>query len=208
MPSSYTGEEPICSSGMTGESQQLTILEAETSLTGNEWQKHATVTGPEALCIFGTDYLRKGYFKGPKEYHWAFTTAALETEEIKQLSAWPFLSEDPSVVGLLKNNRCQSLPQWCTSSNTAPTRLSRNLERDQGLAWKYFGTSLEEKVTHTTEQDPLCNKSPENEKWYALFTDCSATLLERSRDRVSYDESLKEKVNRLSLQRWKPSSWL
>lgn len=134
MPSSYTGEEPICSSGMTGESQQLTILEAETSLTGNEWQKHATVTGPEALCIFGTDYLRRGYFKGPKEYHWAFTTAALETEEIKQLSAWPFLSEDPSVVGLLKNNRCQSLPQWCTSSNTAPTRLSRNLESDQGLA--------------------------------------------------------------------------
>lgn len=53
--------------------------------------------------------------------------------------------------------------------------MSRNLESDQGLAWKDFGISLEE-VTHT-EEDSLCNKLPENEKKYALFTDCSATII-------------------------------
>lgn len=77
----------------------MIILETETSLTENEWQKHATATGSEALCIFGTDYFRRGYFKDPKEYHWVFTTAALE---MRHVSAWHFLSEDPSVVGLLK----------------------------------------------------------------------------------------------------------
>ena len=66
MPSSYKGAEPICISGVTGGSQQLTVLEAEVSLTGNEWQKHPIVTGPEAPCILGIDYLRRGYFKDPK----------------------------------------------------------------------------------------------------------------------------------------------
>ncbi|KAK4811151.1 hypothetical protein QYF61_019782 [Mycteria americana] len=45
MPSSYTGAGPFCISGVTGGSQQLTVLEAEVSLTGNEWQKHPIVTG-------------------------------------------------------------------------------------------------------------------------------------------------------------------
>ncbi|GAB0209016.1 hypothetical protein GRJ2_003367300 [Grus japonensis] len=49
-------------------SQQLTVLEAEVSLTGNEWEKHPTVTGPEDPCILGIDYLRRGYFKDPKGY--------------------------------------------------------------------------------------------------------------------------------------------
>ncbi|KAK4807215.1 hypothetical protein QYF61_024335 [Mycteria americana] len=102
MPSSYIGAEPICISGVTGGSQQLTVLEAEVSLTGNEWQKHPIVTGPEAPCILGLDYLRRGYFKDLKGYRWAFGIAALETEEIKQLSTLPGLSEDPSVVGLLR----------------------------------------------------------------------------------------------------------
>ncbi|KAK4830950.1 hypothetical protein QYF61_014409 [Mycteria americana] len=84
------------------ETQQLTVLEAEVSLTGNEWQKHPIVAGPEAPCILGIDSLRRGYFKGPKGYRWAFGIAALETEEIKQLSTLPGLSEDPSVVGLLR----------------------------------------------------------------------------------------------------------
>ncbi|KAK4819195.1 hypothetical protein QYF61_026811 [Mycteria americana] len=83
-------------------SQQLTVLEAEVSLTGNEWQKHPIMTGPEAPCILGIDYLRRGYFKDPKGYRWAFGIAALETEEIKELSTLPSLSEDPSVVGLLR----------------------------------------------------------------------------------------------------------
>jgi len=50
-------------------------------------------------CI---EYLRTGYFKDPKGYRWAFGIAALEMEEIKQLSILPGLSEDPSVVGLLR----------------------------------------------------------------------------------------------------------
>ena len=102
MPSSYKRAEPICISGVTGGSQQLTVLEAEISLTGNEWQKHPIVTGPEAPCILGIDYLRRGYFKDPKGYRWAFGIAALETEAIEQLSTLPGLSEDPSVVGLLR----------------------------------------------------------------------------------------------------------
>ncbi|KAK4826885.1 hypothetical protein QYF61_012073 [Mycteria americana] len=102
MPSIYARAESICISGVTGGSQQLTVLEAEVSLTGNEWQKHPIGTGPEALCILGIDYFRRGYFKDPKGYRWAFGIAALETEEIKQLSTLPGLSEDPSVVGLLK----------------------------------------------------------------------------------------------------------
>ncbi|GAB0206582.1 hypothetical protein GRJ2_003123800 [Grus japonensis] len=81
-------------------SQQLTLLEAEVSLTGNEWEKHPIVTGPEAPCILGIDYLRRGYFEDPKGYRWAFGIAALETEEIETLSSLPGLLEDPSVCGV------------------------------------------------------------------------------------------------------------
>ncbi|KAK4810970.1 hypothetical protein QYF61_014442 [Mycteria americana] len=124
MPSSYTGAEPICISGVTGESQQLAVLEAEVSLNGNEWQKHLIMTGPEAPCILGIDYLRRGYFKDPREYRWAFGIAALETEEIEQLSTLPGLSEDPSVVGLLRVEE-QQVP-------IATTTLIRRLE-SQGV---------------------------------------------------------------------------
>ena len=58
------------------------------------------MTGPDAPCILGIDYLRRGYFKDPKGYRWAFGIAALE--ETEQLSTLPGLSEDPTVVGLLK----------------------------------------------------------------------------------------------------------
>ncbi|GAB0206840.1 hypothetical protein GRJ2_003149600 [Grus japonensis] len=102
LPSNYEGVEPISISGVTGGSQQLTVLEAQMSLTGNEWQKLPIVTGPEAPCILGIDCLRRGYFKDPKGYRWAFGIAALETEEIEPLSTLPGLSEDPSVVGLLR----------------------------------------------------------------------------------------------------------
>ncbi|GAB0207598.1 hypothetical protein GRJ2_003225500 [Grus japonensis] len=40
MPSSSEGVEPISISGVMGGSQQLTLLEAEVSLTGNDWEKH------------------------------------------------------------------------------------------------------------------------------------------------------------------------
>ncbi|RMC02811.1 hypothetical protein DUI87_20002 [Hirundo rustica rustica] len=102
MPSRYVGTESISISGVTGGSQQLTVLEAEVSLTGNGWQKHPIVTGPEAPCILGIDYLRNGYFKDPKGYHWAFGIAAVETEDIRQLSTLPGLSDDSCAVGLLR----------------------------------------------------------------------------------------------------------
>ena len=100
--SNYIGAEHISIAGVTGGSQELTVLEAEVSLTGNEWEKHHIVTGPEALCILGIHILRRGYFKDPKRYRWALGIAALEMEEMEQLSALPGLSKDPSVVGLLK----------------------------------------------------------------------------------------------------------
>jgi len=83
MPSDFKGSESICILGLTGGSQELSVLEAEVSLTGQEWQKHPFVSGPEAPCILGIDYLRRGYFKDPKGYWWAFGIAALEIEEIK-----------------------------------------------------------------------------------------------------------------------------
>jgi len=71
MPSDFKSSESICISGVTGGSQEMTVLEAEVSLTGQEWQKHPIVTGPEALCILVLDYLRRGYFKDQKGYWWA-----------------------------------------------------------------------------------------------------------------------------------------
>ena len=78
------------------------MLEAEISLTGKDCQKHPIVTGPGAPFILGIDYLRRGYFKDPKGHQWAFGIAAVDTEGVKQLSALSGLSEDPSVVGLLR----------------------------------------------------------------------------------------------------------
>ncbi|KAJ7408829.1 hypothetical protein BTVI_58401 [Pitangus sulphuratus] len=102
MPSRYIGAQSISLSGVTGGSQQLTILEAEVSLAGKEWHRHPIVTGPEVSCILGVDYLRSGYFKNPKGLCWAFGIATVEIEEIRQLNTLPGLSEDPSAVGLLK----------------------------------------------------------------------------------------------------------
>ncbi|GAB0209617.1 hypothetical protein GRJ2_003427400 [Grus japonensis] len=142
MPSSYEGVEPICISGVTGGSQQLTLLEAEVSLTGNEWQKHPIVTGPEAPCILGIDYLWRGYFKDPKVYRWAFGIAALEMEETELLSTWPGLLLDPSVVGLLRVKEQQvpidttAVHQWqyCTNRDSLIPiyKLIRQLE-SQGV---------------------------------------------------------------------------
>ena len=70
-------------------SQELSVLEAEIRLTGKEWQKHPIVAGPEAPCILGIDYLRRGYVKDSKGYCWAFGIAALSTEKIKQVSSLP-----------------------------------------------------------------------------------------------------------------------
>ncbi|GAB0206634.1 hypothetical protein GRJ2_003129000 [Grus japonensis] len=106
-------------------SQQLTLLEAEVSLTGNEWQKHPIVTGPKAPCILGIDHLRRGYFKDPKGYRWAFGIAALETGEIEPLSSLPGLSEDPSVVGLLRVEE-QQVPIATTTVHRRQYRTNRD----------------------------------------------------------------------------------
>ncbi|KAF4793436.1 hypothetical protein TURU_111412 [Turdus rufiventris] len=83
-----------------GGSQLLTVLEAKVSLTGNKWQKHPIVTSSEASCILGIEYLRNGYLKDLKGYHWAFGISAVETEDIRKLNTLPGLSDDPSAVGL------------------------------------------------------------------------------------------------------------
>ncbi|RMB94007.1 hypothetical protein DUI87_29595 [Hirundo rustica rustica] len=88
--------------GVTGGSQELTLLEAKVSLTGKEWQKHPIVTGSGAPCILGIDFLRNGYYKDSKGLRWAFGIAAVEAEGIKKLNTLPGLSENPSAVGLLK----------------------------------------------------------------------------------------------------------
>jgi len=63
MPLHFKGSESICISGVTGVSQELSVLEAEMRVTGQEWQKYPIVIGPEAPCTLGIDYLRRGYFK-------------------------------------------------------------------------------------------------------------------------------------------------
>ncbi|RMC18105.1 hypothetical protein DUI87_04984 [Hirundo rustica rustica] len=77
-------------------------VEADVSLTRKEWKKHSIVTGPEAPCILGIDYLRSKYFKDPKGLKQAFGIAAVVTEGIRQLNTLPRLSKIPSAVGLLK----------------------------------------------------------------------------------------------------------
>ena len=123
MPSSHSGVESICISTVTGGSQQLSLLEAEVNLTGKDWHKHPIVTGPDAPCILGIDYLRIGYFKDPKGYRWAFGIAALE--EVEQLSTLPGLSEDPRWWSCLrlKSSECQLLPRWCTSGSIVLTEI-------------------------------------------------------------------------------------
>ncbi|RMC06210.1 hypothetical protein DUI87_15640 [Hirundo rustica rustica] len=125
MPSRYVGTESISISRVTGGSQQLTVLKAEVSLTGNGWQKHPIVTGPEAPCILGIDYLRNGYFKDPKGYRWAFGIAAVETEDIRQLSTLPGLSNDSCAVELLRVEE-QQVPIATTTVHRRQYRTDRD----------------------------------------------------------------------------------
>lgn len=93
MPLGSKGVETIWISGVTRGSQQLPVLKAVMSLTGDKWQKHPIVIGLEAPCILGINYFRTGYFKNPKR--WAFVVAATDAEKIKQLSTLPNLLQDP-----------------------------------------------------------------------------------------------------------------
>ena len=78
----------------------MSLLEAEVSLIRNKWQKHPIVTGLEAPCICGIDYLIRGYCKDPKRYWRVFGVATADAEKMKQLSVLLGFSEY-SVVGLL-----------------------------------------------------------------------------------------------------------
>ncbi|XP_072791715.1 uncharacterized protein [Taeniopygia guttata] len=102
IPSGRVEVEPVSIAGVTGGLQQLTLVEAEVSLTGKEWKKHPIVTGPDAPCILGIDFLQNSYYKDPKGLRWAFGIAAVEAEYIKQLSTLSGLSENLSAVGLLR----------------------------------------------------------------------------------------------------------
>ncbi|XP_051644219.1 uncharacterized protein LOC127471397 [Manacus candei] len=102
MPLEHKNTETVSISRVTGGYQELSTVQADISLTGDQWEKHSVVTGPEAPCILSMDYLRRGYFKDLKGYCWAFGVATGIEEKSKQLSTLPDLSEDPSIVGLLR----------------------------------------------------------------------------------------------------------
>jgi len=56
------------------------------------------VIRPEAPFILGIDELRKGYFKEPKGYWWAFGVAKHKEDQTALYPAWP-LRRDPFIVG-------------------------------------------------------------------------------------------------------------
>ncbi|RMB91412.1 hypothetical protein DUI87_32203 [Hirundo rustica rustica] len=116
----------ISIAGVTGGSQELTLLEAKVSLTRKEWQKHPIVTGPGALHILGIDFLQNSYYKAPSGVRWAFGIVAVETEGIKKFNTLPGLLENPSAIVLLKaEEQCiELLPvQWCTSGSTGRIKM-------------------------------------------------------------------------------------
>lgn len=57
MPSNHKGLVSVSIEGVTGGSKELTVSEAEISLTGNEWEKHPVLTGPGAPCIHFSHFL-------------------------------------------------------------------------------------------------------------------------------------------------------
>lgn len=119
-----TGAGTICVSRVTGQSQQLTLLETKVSLTGSKRQKHSIVTGPETPVHPLPRLSQEGVLQGPKRYCWAFGIAVLETVEIKQLSTLPHLLEDTSGVGLLRIKEQQVPSQQRTGSIITPTKTS------------------------------------------------------------------------------------
>lgn len=77
------------------------------------------MTDWEGTCIVGTGSLRRSFFPGLKGYWWDFGVATMDAEKIKQLSTFPGLLEDPSVVVLMYIEVQQlliatlMLHQWC-----------------------------------------------------------------------------------------------
>ena len=133
IPSEHVGEERVSIVGVTGGSQELSLLEAEVSLTGEGWQKHPIVTGPEAPCILGIDFLRSGYYKDPKGFRWAFGIAAVAVEGIKQFNNLLGLSENPSAThgAALVSTSLSSALLWCL----ARLMVSRVSPAAPGCGW-------------------------------------------------------------------------
>ncbi|RMB97378.1 hypothetical protein DUI87_26106 [Hirundo rustica rustica] len=97
----------------------------EVSLTGNGWQKHPIVTGPEAPCILGIDYPQKWILQRSKRISLGFGIAAVETEDIRQLSTLPSLSDDSCAVGLLRVEE-QQVPIPTTTVHQRQYRTDRD----------------------------------------------------------------------------------
>ena len=83
------------------------------------------MTGPEAPCILGIDFLRNSSYKDPKGFRLAFGIAALAAEGIKQLNTLLGLSENPSAVGLLEVEE-QQVPVLTPSVHRQQYRTNRD----------------------------------------------------------------------------------
>ena len=130
------------------------------------------MTGPEAPCILGIDFLQSGYYKDLKGYRWSFGRAAVAVEGIKQLNTLPGLPENPSAVGLLKVEE-QQVPiatstahhrqYWTNGDAVIPThKMIHELER-QGVVSK----------THSPFNSPIWPVHKSDGEW-RLTVDYSA----------------------------------
>ncbi|RMC01658.1 hypothetical protein DUI87_21671 [Hirundo rustica rustica] len=198
IPSEYVGTEPISIAGVMGGSQELTLLEAEVSLTGKEWQKHPIVTGSGAPCILGIDFLRNGYYKDSKGLRWAFGIAAVEAEGIKKLNSLPGLSENPSAVGLLKVEE-QRVP---VATSTVHRRQYRT-NRDAVIPIHKMIRELESQgvvsKTHSPFNSPIWPVHKPDGEWrltvdYRALNEVTATLSAAVPDMLELQYELESKA--------------
>ncbi|KAK4830256.1 LOW QUALITY PROTEIN: hypothetical protein QYF61_009323 [Mycteria americana] len=199
MPSSYKGAEPICISGVTGGSQQLTALEAEVGLLGMSG-KAPHRDWPIGSVLPWHRLPDERVFRGLKKVL-AFGIAALEREEIKQLSTLPSLLEDPSVVRLLKVEE-QQVP-------TATTTVHERQYHTNGDSLILIQVISK---TRSPFNSPIWPVQKSNGEWRLTVDYCglnevtlplSAAMLDIIELQVvdKLEKLLKEKVNRISLQR-------
>ena len=106
----------------------------------------------------------RAYFKDPKGYKWAFGIAALEKEEMEQLSALPGLSKNPSVVGLLKVKE-----QQVTMATATVHRQQYHTNRDSLIPIHELITRLESEAviskTHSPFNSPIWQVRKCNGEW-------------------------------------------
>ncbi|RMC20150.1 hypothetical protein DUI87_00996 [Hirundo rustica rustica] len=177
IPSDYVGTEPISIAGVTGGSQELTLLEAKVSLTRKEWQKHPIVTGSGAPCILGIDFLRNGYYKDSKGLRWAFGIAAVEAEGFKKLNSLPGLSENPSAVGLLKVEE-QRVPVATSTVHRRQYRTNRDAVIPIHKMIRELETQGVVNKTHSPFNSPIWPVRKSDGGW-RMEIDCGLLCLER-----------------------------